>query len=166
MERIMLTHHHHEPWREPNGYLMQSPTTMTKTRWKTKLRRFAGVAWKATMALIVLMLLMHPELQGLAPLADMVGALGLDGLLLVIEMYCVLGLGYVFHRAIIPLFTHGWNRYVAAPWGWQPSENILADGMRHVMHGVLCRSQMMGGLTLYLIYIAITLHYAPGTTLA
>ena len=120
-------------------------------------RKFLGVAWRVLLASIVLALLFHPELQGLAPIFDLLGTLGFDGLLVLFDLQLALWLLPMFKTWVVPRVTRLWNRFGAPSLGLPPSENVLADAALGFFHVLLCRGGQVG-LGMYLVYIAMSYH--------
>ncbi|NII09697.1 hypothetical protein [Oleiagrimonas sp. C23AA] len=125
-----------------------------RAAWQRRLWKLAR--WLLLVAL--LLALFRPELQLLAPmLTDVVSAVGVDGLLMLIEMQVVLVLSGIAGRTVIPWLTQAWNRHMAMPRGLAASDNVLADGLLWLFHQGLCRGGRKG-LALYLVYIALHVH--------
>ncbi len=99
-------------------------------------------------------LLLHPELQFLAPMVDLLGILGVDGVLLLLSMPCIIW-GLSFMRSwVAPVLTGVWNRQVAPILGLPVSDNVIADVTLGVAHGVL-RYGGRPGIVLYFMHVAI-----------
>lgn len=120
-------------------------------------RSWLGRLGKFALAALAISFVMHPAMMSVAPLLDLVGTLGIDGLLYLIEFQVLLWLLPFLTHALIPKLTVGWNTYVAPRMGWRQSENVVADGALHVFHGAMRRFGHEGML-LYLIYIAVAVH--------
>lgn len=124
-------------------------------------RRFPtwwGLIWRLLVAAAAVMLLMHPELQGIAPILNLLGSLGLDGALLLVELQCAVWLAPVFNQWVVPCLTRLWNRHGAPRLGMPPSDNVLMDASLSAFHAFLCRGGQ-AGLALYLVYIALSYHF-------
>lgn len=121
-------------------------------------RKWLSVAWRALLASMVLALFLHPELQALAPVVDILGSLGFDGILLLVDIQLAMWLVPMFKTWAVPFVTRLWNRYGAPLLGMPPSENVMADASLSFFHALLCRGGQ-AGLALYLLYIAVSYHF-------
>ena len=120
-------------------------------------KKWLGVAWRVLLASMVLALIAHPQLQELAPIADLLGSLGLDGILLLIDLQLAMWLLPMFKIWVVPFLTKLWNRFGAPSLGMSPSKNVVADASLSFFHAVLFRGGHLG-LGVYLVYIAMTYH--------
>jgi hypothetical protein len=111
-------------------------------------------------ALLLVMLICHPTLHVLAPLVDLVGTIGLDGVLLIVEAQFLAWSLPLFRRYATPVFTRCWNRYIEPRLGSSPGETSFSDVVLYFFHFLLCRGGKTG-LLIYLAYIALICHFAP-----
>jgi hypothetical protein len=122
-------------------------------------RRWLGRLFQIVLAVATVTLLCHPTLHVFAPLLDLVGTVGVDGLLLILEVQFLAWSIPVLRRHLIPLATRCWNHQVALRFGLQPSENIFLDATLGFFHLLLMRGGAPG-LVIYLFYIGFACHFS------
>jgi hypothetical protein len=130
---------------------------------KALTKRFAAILVKLLVVALGVAIFLQPEFHVLAPLLDLIGVVGLDGLLVMIEVQTAIWLFGPFRRHLIPVLTAAWNRHGAPRLGLAPSEDILVEAVMSFFHTVLCKGGATGAL-IYIFYIGICHHinqYAP-----
>jgi hypothetical protein len=132
---------------------------------RKSLRQWFGRLFQIVLAILTVILLCHPTLHVFAPLLDLIGSVGLDGLLLILEVQLLAWSVPILRRRIGPAITQFWNRYFAPCFGLQPSENIFFDGTLSFFHFLLIRGGAPG-LTIYLFYIAFACHFSTHVHMA
>lgn len=132
---------------------------------KKSLRQWFGRLFQIVLAILMVILLCHPTLQVFAPLLDLMGSVGLDGLLLILEVQFLAWSIPILRHRIGPAVTRYWNRYIASCFGLQPSENIFFDATLGFFHFLLLRAGARG-LTIYLFYIAFACHFSTHVHMA
>ena len=126
---------------------------------KKIVRRWFGRLFHIVLAIFTVILLCHPTLHVLAPLLDLIGSVGLDGLLLILEVQLLAWSIPILRHRVVPVATQYWNRHFASRFGWQPSENIFFDATLGFFHFLLLRGGAPG-LAIYLFYIAFACHFS------
>jgi hypothetical protein len=132
---------------------------------KKTVRWWLGRLFQVAMAVFTVILLCHPTLHVFAPLLDLVGTVGVDGLLLILEVQLLAWSIPILRHHIVPLVTRCWNRQVATRFGLQPSENIFFDATLRFFHFLLMRGGA-AGLVVYLFYIGFACHFSAHVHMA
>lgn len=132
---------------------------------KKTVRRWFRRLFQMVLAIFTVILLCHPTLHVLAPLLDLIGSVGLDGLLLILEVQLLAWSIPILRHRIVPVVTQFWNRHVASRLGLQPSENVFFDATLGFFHFLLLRGGAPG-LVIYLFYIGFACHFSAHVHLA
>ena len=106
---------------------------------KKTVRRWFRRLFQIVLATLTVILLCHPTLHVLAPLLDLIGSVGLDGLLLILEVQLLAWSIPILRHRVVPAVTQYWNRHAASRLGLQPSENVLFDATVGFFHFLLLR---------------------------
>ena len=139
---------------------------MRSIRFTTKtVRRSLGPLFQIALAFITVILLCHPTLHVLAPLLDLIGSVGLDGLLLILEVQLLAWSIPILRHRIVPVVTKYWNCHVASRFGLKPSENVFFDATLGFFHFLLLCGGAPG-LAVYLFYIAFACHFSSHVHMA
>lgn len=128
-------------------------------------RRWLGRLFQITLTIITVLLLCHPTLHVFAPLLDLIRSVGLDGLLLILEVQLLAWSIPILRHRITPAATHYWNRHVASRLELPPSENIFFDATLGLFHFLLLRGGAPG-LVIYLFYIGFACHFSTHVHMA
>jgi hypothetical protein len=126
---------------------------------KKTVRRCFGRLFQIVLAIFTVILLCHPTLHVLAPLLDLIGSVGLDGLLLILEVQLLAWSIPILRHRIVPVVTQYWNRHVVPRLGLQPSDNVFFDATLGLFHFLLLRGGAPG-LAIYFFYIAFACHFS------
>jgi hypothetical protein len=133
---------------------------MRSTRFTKKtVRWWLGRLFQIVLAVFTVILICHPTLHVFAPLLDLVGTVGVDGLLLILEVQFLAWSIPILRHHVAPLITRCWNRQVASRFGLQPSENVFFDATLGFFHFLLMRGGAPG-LAIYLLYIGLACHFS------
>lgn len=126
---------------------------------KKSIRRWFGRLFQIVLAVITVIVVCHPTLHVFAPLLDLIGSVGLDGLLLILEVQLLAWSIPILRHRVAPAVTQCWNRHVASRLGLPSSENVFFDATLGFFHFLLLRGGAPG-LTIYLFYIAFACHFS------